>query len=83
MASNLYTRKFADGTETRYSRKGTQGRKKMPQEFRRPCRVIGSVTQDRRKELDEIISGGVLKESDILDHALGMWLDYFRNITVQ
>jgi hypothetical protein len=82
MASKTVTRKYVDGTQETLLRK-KQGRHKILKEFLRPCRVIGSVSQSRRDKLDEIISSGVLKESDIINHALDMWFCYYTKLTVQ
>ena len=85
MASNVYVQHYVDGTQKRIRRLKKQGRKALPDEFRRPCRVIASVSITMRERLDAELEIGVMKESDIVSHALMLWFEKYGNIefTVQ
>jgi hypothetical protein len=67
MASNLYTRKTADGKITTYTRKGTQGRK--PIGLSKP--KLYRLSESTRRELDElkIKFGYLYNENEIIRFA--------------
>jgi len=83
MASKQYKDKNVDGQTMLYTRTKQQGRPSLPDEIRKPCRIIGSTTQAKRNILDAIIACGVMSETFILNSALDMWLEEHKEITVQ
>lgn len=58
MASNIYSRKTVDGKTTFYSRKGTQGRHKLPIEIKSVRVNITLTPQAKRRGFEKAKSCG-------------------------
>lgn len=80
MASKIYIQHTADGKSHKARRRVKQGRKVLPAELRRPCRVFGSVSKETRMRLDSEISYGMFKESNIIEMSLNMFFDKLDNM---
>jgi hypothetical protein len=72
MASNIYSRKTADGKTTMYSRKGTQGRKQLPEELRK-VKFSARVSKWTKKHVQEEAKKHNMKPSAYADLALALF----------
>ena len=72
MASNIYTRTTADGKTTRYSRKGTQGRKPLPEDLRK-VKFSARVSRWTKNHVDEEARKHNMKPSAYADLALTLF----------
>lgn len=72
MASNIYTRTTADGKTTTFSRKGTQGRKPLPDELRK-VKFSARVSKWTKKHVEEEAKKHNMKPSFYADLALSLF----------
>jgi len=65
---------------SKYRNEYVTGRKALSQELRLSKRVIGSVTESMRYELNCVIVQGYYTETEILQLALRDWLDKQKSV---
>jgi len=72
MAPNIFTRKTADGNTTTYTRKGTQGRKKIPPELLK-VKLSARIARQTRSRINERAALHNMTVSSYCDLALALF----------